>query len=83
MELEFYTPSSIVARATIQAVVIPGVKGELGILPGHTELITELGEGRLVYRDTSGKVHTYHVRGGYAEITHQTVIVLAEEIFTP
>ena len=81
MELEFYTPSSIVARASIQEVVIPGVKGELGVLPGHTELITELGEGRLVYRDTSGKDHTYQVRGGYAEITHKSVIVLAEEIF--
>jgi len=38
------------AAETVLEVTIPGLEGELGVLPGHAPLMTELGIGELTYR---------------------------------
>jgi F-type H+-transporting ATPase subunit epsilon len=55
---------------------IPGVLGELGILPGHTALLTSLGTGAVTWFDgnTTGRLV---VQGGFAEVQPDAVTVLA------
>lgn len=55
---------------------IPGALGELGILPGHTELLTSLGTGEVTWfdGDTTGRLV---VQGGFAEVQPDAVTVLA------
>jgi F-type H+-transporting ATPase subunit epsilon len=70
-------------RALLQAVAcdevaVPGLAGELGILPGHTPLITLLGIGLVTFRD-GAKRTSVAVRGGFAEIAGNAVRVLADE----
>jgi F-type H+-transporting ATPase subunit epsilon len=55
---------------------IPGVEGELGILPGHTPLLTSLGTGQVQYFD-GGTVGRLVVQGGFAEVQPDAVTVLA------
>ena len=75
--LELVTPERQVLRETVDSVQIPGSRGELGILPGHAPLLTELGAGQLSYRQ-GGEAHTATVMGGFAEVLAGRVIVLAE-----
>jgi F-type H+-transporting ATPase subunit epsilon len=75
--LELVTPERRVLRETVDSVQLPGLDGELGILPGHAPLLTELGVGKLSYRQGS-EVHTATVMGGFAEVLAGRVIVLAE-----
>ena len=75
--LELVTPERRVLRETVDSVQLPGLDGELGILPGHAPLLTELGVGKLSYRQ-GGEVHTATVMGGFAEVLAGRVIVLAE-----
>jgi F-type H+-transporting ATPase subunit epsilon len=60
-------------------VTVPGLDGQLGILPGHAPLITELGIGELGYRAaTSSQPTTLTIVHGFAEVLPDRVTVLAE-----
>ena len=77
LTLEIVTPEARVYSDTIDSVVIPTVEGEIGILPGHIPLLTQVADGEL--RVTKGAETTYLViGGGFAEIDGDKVSVLAE-----
>jgi F-type H+-transporting ATPase subunit epsilon len=75
--LEVATPEREVARESVTEIQLPGLAGYLGILPGHTPLLTELGIGALSYRK-QGQTTYVAVIGGVAEVLPGRVIVLAE-----
>ncbi len=56
---------------------LPGALGELGILPGHTALLTTLSIGELAYR-SDGREHVLAVQNGFAEVAADVVTVLAD-----
>jgi len=58
-------------------VTLPGLGGELGILPGHTALISQLQTGVLSYLK-DGRTFLLHVSGGFVEVNEDRVSVLAE-----
>jgi F-type H+-transporting ATPase subunit epsilon len=77
LTLEIVTPEARVYSDTIDTVVIPTVEGEVGILPGHIPLLTQVEDGEL--RVTKGGVTQWlAVSGGFAEVEADVVRVLAE-----
>ncbi|MDH3815371.1 MAG: ATP synthase F1 subunit epsilon [Acidobacteriota bacterium] len=76
LRLEVVTPSRRVLESRASEVRVPGALGELGVLPGHTPLLTSLGTGEVSWidGDTTGRLV---VQGGFAEIQPDTVTVLA------
>lgn len=76
LRLEVVTPSRRVLEGSASEVRIPGALGELGILPGHTPLLTSLGTGLVQWTDgeSSGRLV---VQGGFAEVQPDAVTVLA------
>jgi F-type H+-transporting ATPase subunit epsilon len=77
LQLEVVTPERRVLSEAVDAVTVPGLGGELGILPGHTPLISQLQTGVLSYT-TGGKTLQLHVSGGFIEVQDDVVSVLAE-----
>jgi F-type H+-transporting ATPase subunit epsilon len=79
IELTVVTPERQLLRETVVEVTIPGLEGELGILPGHAPLMTELGIGELSYRTgSSSQPISFAVIRGFAEVLPDRVTVLAE-----
>ncbi len=79
IELIIVTPEKQLLRESVVEVVLPGAEGELGILPGHAPLMTELGIGELTYRGASGNASgVLAVIRGFAEVLGDRVTVLAE-----
>lgn len=77
LTLEIVTPEARVYSDTVESVVIPTVEGEVGILPGHIPLLTQVNEGELrVSKD--GQTVMLAVAGGFAQIEGDRVSVLAE-----
>lgn len=77
LTLEIVTPEARVYSDTIDTVVIPTVEGEIGILPGHIPLLTQVESGEL--RVTKGGATLYLAVGrGFAEVRGDKVSVLAE-----
>lgn len=81
LTLEIVTPEAKVYSDTIDSVVVPTVEGEIGVLPGHIPLITQVSDGEL--RVTKGNQNlVLAVSGGFAQIDGETVRVLAEHAIT-
>ena len=79
IQLIVVTPERQLLRETVVEVTIPGLDGQLGILPGHAPLMTELGIGELSYRtSTSSQSVAMAVISGFAEVLADRVTVLAE-----
>ena len=76
LRLEVVTPSRRVLEGRASEVRIPGALGELGILPGHTPLLTSLGTGEVKFTEGDSTVRLV-VQGGFAEIQPDAVTVLA------
>lgn len=77
IQLEVVTPERRVLTESVDMVTVPGFGGELGILPGHTPLISQLQTGVLTYTQ-DGKSFPLHVSGGFVEVRDDHVSVLAE-----
>jgi len=77
IQLEVVTPERRVLADPVDMVTVPGLGGELGILPGHTPLISQLQTGVLTYVQ-DGKSSQLHVSGGFVEVREDHVSVLAE-----
>lgn len=82
MQLEVVTPEKLVLRELVDEVIVPGLGSELGILPDHTPLISQLQSGVLTYRIGSEK-KLMHVSGGFVEVLPDRVSVLADVAETP
>ncbi|HEY0865392.1 MAG TPA: ATP synthase F1 subunit epsilon [Lacunisphaera sp.] len=81
LTLEIVTPEAKVYSDTIDSVVVPTVEGEIGVLPGHIPLLTQVEHGEL--RVTKGGVTSWlAVGGGFAQIDGDRVRVLAEHAIT-
>jgi len=77
IRLEVVTPEQRQVNEVVDEVVLPGSEGSLGVLPGHTPLLTTLGIGWLMYR--RGDLRRYlAIAWGFAEVLPDRVSVLAE-----
>ena len=50
LTLEIVTPERVIAHDEVDEIQIPGSQGYLGVLPGHTSLLTTLQVGEAWYR---------------------------------
>lgn len=77
MQFDLVSPERKLASSEASMITIPGVEGDLSALPGHAPFLTTLRPGVVAVHD--GGVEEYVVTGGFAEISPESVTVLAEE----
>jgi F-type H+-transporting ATPase subunit epsilon len=75
--LEIVTPDRSLIREEVDEVVVPGSEGYLGVLPGHTPLLSMLKVGELWYRQGQEK-HYLSIAFGFVEVLPDRVTVLAQ-----
>jgi F-type H+-transporting ATPase subunit epsilon len=78
MQLEIVTPDRSVVVGQAVEVVVPGLVGELDVLPGHAPLFTLLGTGVMSFR-AEGKEIKLMVSGGFMEVEGDRVIVMCDQ----
>ena len=78
LTLEIVTPEGRVYSDSADSVVLSTTSGEVGILPGHIPLLTQLSPGELrVMHGT--RAESIACGGGFAEVDGDKVSVLAEQ----
>ena len=77
MQLQIITAEREVFSGEVDALVAPGVAGQLGILPNHAPLMTVLQPGELLV-SADGDESYLALSGGYLEVLGNQVIVLAD-----
>jgi len=77
LHLEIVTPERLAYSDEVDMVLVPGVDGELGILPNHTPLVSLLGVGELTIRK-GGQEELFAIAGGFLQVRPDKVVVMAE-----
>jgi F-type H+-transporting ATPase subunit epsilon len=77
LHLKVVTPRRLLVETDVEAVFLPTVEGQIGVLPGHRPLFVGMGRGRLTYRE-GGSDESFAVRGGYAQVQPEKVVVMTE-----
>jgi F-type H+-transporting ATPase subunit epsilon len=75
--LEIVTPERLAYSDTVDAVNLPGIEGELGVLPHHAPLVSMLGIGELRIRK-GGTEESFAIVGGFLQVRPDRVVVMAE-----
>jgi F-type H+-transporting ATPase subunit epsilon len=71
------TPERLAYEDDVDMVLVPGIDGELGILPHHTPLVSLLGVGELKIRKGGGE-ESFAIAGGFLQVRPDKVVVMAE-----
>jgi F-type H+-transporting ATPase subunit epsilon len=77
LQLEIVSADRLLVREQVDEVEIPGADGYLGVLPGHTPLLTTLQVGTLWYRQGQEKYYLL-IAFGFAEVQPDRVTILAQ-----
>jgi F-type H+-transporting ATPase subunit epsilon len=77
LQLEIVSPERRAFTDEVDMVIVPGIDGQLGILPNHTRLISALGIGELRIRK-AGTEQSMLISGGFVEVRPDKVIVMAD-----
>ena len=75
--LEIVTPERLAYSDEVDSVQLPGIEGELGVLPHHAPLVSTLGIGELRIRK-GGAEESFAIVGGFLQVLPTKVVVLAE-----
>jgi F-type H+-transporting ATPase subunit epsilon len=77
LNLTVATPMGVKIKTSVESVQVPGIEGELGILPEHLPLLSALKPGVMHYIE-NGNAHSVAVDRGYVEAGPDRVILLTE-----
>jgi len=77
LKLEVVTPERQVVLEAVNEAQVPVLGGYIGVLPGHTPLLAEMGIGELSYT-VGNRVVSCTAMGGFVEVLGDRVIVLAD-----
>jgi F-type H+-transporting ATPase subunit epsilon len=77
LHLQIVSADRLLVNEQVDEVEIPGADGYLGVLPGHTPLLTTLNVGELWYRQGQEK-HYLAIALGFAEVGPDQVTILAQ-----
>jgi F-type H+-transporting ATPase subunit epsilon len=82
LRLDLVTLDREVLSSECDEVVLPGSKGEFGVLPGHAALVATLDIGVMRVRD-GAKTRVFALSGGFCEVRSNVVTVLADQAEAP
>jgi F-type H+-transporting ATPase subunit epsilon len=77
IKLEIVTPQATVYSEDVDMVTLPGIEGQIGILPHHVRLMTRLVPGEMIVR-SSGQVRFMAVGEGLIEVTGDRVSIVTD-----
>ena len=82
ISFDLVSPEQLVFNDKAGMIIVPGKEGDMGVLAGHSKLLSSLRPGRvMVYGEDKQLLQSFFVSGGFVEINPEKCIVLAEEVF--
>ena len=81
ISFDLVSPAQLVFNDKAGMIIVPGKEGDIGVLSGHSKLLSSLRPGRvMVYGEDKNLLQSFFVTGGFVEIHPEKCIVLAEEV---
>ena len=76
---DLVSPERLLLSDAADMVTIPGAEGYMGVMAGHSPVISTLRPGTITVQGAATGDVRFFIRGGFAEVTADKVTVLAEE----
>ena len=81
ISFDLVSPEKLIFNDEVGMIIIPGKDGDLGVLPGHSKVLSSLRPGRvMVYGENKDLLKSFFVSGGFAEVNPEKCIVLGETV---
>ena len=81
ISFDLVSPEKLIFNDDVGMIIIPRKDGDLGVLPGHSKVMSSLRPGRvMVYGEDKNLLKSFFVSAGFAEINPEKCIVLAESV---
>lgn len=77
-KFELVSPERLLLSEEVEQVLVPGSEGEMTIFAAHAPVLTTLRPGLLEIGFGGNRDARYFVRGGFAEVNAEGLIILAE-----
>ena len=78
---DLVSPEKLIFNDEVSMIIVPGKDGDIGVLPGHSKLLSSLRPGRvMVYGEGKNLLKSFFVSAGFVEINPEKCILLAEEV---
>ena len=78
---DLVSPTKLLVSRQVDMVVVPGEEGDFGAMAAHSPLISSVRPGVIDIHDEGKVSERIFVSGGFSEVTHDRVTVLAEEAY--
>ena len=78
LKFTIVTPDAVVYSRDVQMVTLPAIQGQIGVLPGHIPLLTQIVPGELIVRDGDGQETFLAVGEGLVEVTGTRVAIVTD-----
>ena len=81
ISFDLVSPENLIFNDEVGMIIVPGKDGDFGVLPGHSKVMSSLRPGRvMVYGEDKNLLKVIFVSGGFAEVSPEKCIVLAESV---
>jgi F-type H+-transporting ATPase subunit epsilon len=78
LKFSLVSPEKELFSGEVDGVDVPGEEGDFGVLPNHAPVMTTIRMGTIAIKDGS-ETRRMFLRGGFADVTPEGLIILAEE----
>jgi F-type H+-transporting ATPase subunit epsilon len=78
MRVEIVSAEAAVYSGMAEMVIAPALMGEVGIMPRHSQFLTELKPGEVRVKLPGGEEESFYVSGGFLEVLPHVVTVLSD-----
>jgi len=79
ISFDLVSPERLLLSDAAEMVTIPGTEGYMGVMAGHSPVISTLRPGTVTVQGAGAGDMRFFIRGGFAEVTAGKLTVLAEE----
>ena len=81
ISFDLVSPENLIFNDEVGMIIVPGKDGDIGVLPGHSKLLSTLRPGRvMIYGENKNLLNSFFVSAGFVEINPEKCILLAEEV---
>ncbi|MBO1271764.1 MULTISPECIES: F0F1 ATP synthase subunit epsilon [Shewanella] len=80
VQLDIVSAESKIYSGLVASLQVTGSEGELGVMPGHTPLLTNIKPGMARIVKQNGSEEVFYLSGGILEVQPSSVSVLADVV---
>ena len=81
ISFDLVSPEKLLFNDEVGMIIVPGKDGDIGVLPGHSKVLSSLRPGRImIYGEDKNLLKSFFVTGGFVEINPEKCVVLGEGV---